>query len=893
MKLDDKWRKGFETFLTYWSSKIQDLESIEDKEIDEETKRIWLTNALMGQKEMDDAVRQAITTELTIAGMAGRSLHQVSWTNFYHIVLSTAKMLDTTKKVKATNQRQSHRAEQNRRNPTGRNDQRGRNPGRGNSFQAGKESTKTFTKYTGSTMEMEVNMIFSPTDWAKLTVEQKKKLAALKRKRNEARNSSNSSVSTVTFPASTVQVNATQVQPVSTPVSVAAAPGTNVRQLLSYNTSTDSPSAVSSVQPPSQLSFGGRTYSLNGCSLKYHISSQVISTRGSLIDGGANGGMSGSDVRIINQTTNFADVTGIADKSVPNLPICTVAGLIETHKGYIIGIFNQYAHHGQGKTVHSMNQMRHFGLKIDDTPRSLGHGKQCIQTPDGYIIPLSIRNGLPFMDMTPPTDNELDAYPHVMFTSDQTWDPQVLDDEYKASDLIIEDDDDVFAAYHADSLNDYGELVSYASHRHIVQPKQHDFHRLKPNFGFVPVDRIQKTLEHTSQYARMDTRLPLRKHFKTRFPAANVSRLNETVATDTFFSDIPAHDDGIYGHGGATMIQLFCGTTSLLTAGYPMKTGDEMAGTLEDFIRSFGAPNALFSDNAKNQIGKAVREILRMYAIKDFQCEPHHQHQNPAERRIQEVKKLGNHLMDRTNTPPHLWLLCLLYVIYLLNRLSTQSIDWKTPIEAATGQQPDVSALIAFRWFEPVYFKSPGLSDTGSQERTGRIVGIAEHQGDALTFLVLDDITAQVVARSELRSALDSANPNLRAENPAPQANFHADGGEALNPAKPIMSSSDVAGLKICPSDLKLPKFLPDELMGITFLRELDDGQTYRAKVARKIMDKDEDNHGQIKFLIEIGEGKFDEILTYNELSDIIEEQQECELKSPDGIFTFLEVKDH
>ena len=97
MKLDDKWRKGFETFLTHWSNKVQELETIEDKVVDNDTKQIWLTNTLLGQKDMDNAVRQAITTELTMAGMAGTTTTQVSWSNFYHIVLSTAKMLDISK----------------------------------------------------------------------------------------------------------------------------------------------------------------------------------------------------------------------------------------------------------------------------------------------------------------------------------------------------------------------------------------------------------------------------------------------------------------------------------------------------------------------------------------------------------------------------------------------------------------------------------------------------------------------------------------------------------------------------------------------------------------------------------------------------------------------------
>ena len=96
------------------------------------------------------------------------------------------------------------------------------------------------------------------------------------------------------------------------------------------------------------------------------------------------------------------------------------------------------------------------------------------------------------------------------------------------------------------------------------------------------------------------------------------------------------------------MVQLYCGKSSQLTAVYRMKSDHEMYHTLEDFIRQYGAPKALFSDNAEAQIGKAVQNILRMYHIKDFQCEPHHQHQNYAERRIQEV----NELMDMPNTPP-------------------------------------------------------------------------------------------------------------------------------------------------------------------------------------------------------------------------------------------------
>ena len=155
----------------------------------------------------------------------------------------------------------------------------------------------------------------------------------------------------------------------------------------------------------------------------------------------------------------------------------------------------------------------------------------------------------------------------------------------------------------------------------------------------------------TTQWYRMSQRYPMRKHFKSTFPAANVNRLHDKVATDTLFSDTPAHDDGVPGHGGATMVQVFVGVETRLTEAYPMTSESQMSQTLQDFIRQHGAPDLLMSDNANTQIGKKVAEILRNYHIADHQSEPHYQNQNPAERRIQDIKKTTNAIMDRTGTP--------------------------------------------------------------------------------------------------------------------------------------------------------------------------------------------------------------------------------------------------
>jgi hypothetical protein len=81
MKNDDKWRKPFATFLNLWCSHVQELVSIEDKSVDDETKRIWLINTLQSHKEMNSAVCQAITTELTLSGING-NVSILPWDNF-------------------------------------------------------------------------------------------------------------------------------------------------------------------------------------------------------------------------------------------------------------------------------------------------------------------------------------------------------------------------------------------------------------------------------------------------------------------------------------------------------------------------------------------------------------------------------------------------------------------------------------------------------------------------------------------------------------------------------------------------------------------------------------------------------------------------------------------
>jgi len=78
---------------------------------------------------------------------------------------------------------------------------------------------------------------------------------------------------------------------------------------------------------------------------------------GSLVDRGANGGIAGDDVRIIEKSDWTVDVRGIDNHQIVDIPIVTAGGVVKTQHGPAIVILHQYAYTGQGKTIHSSAQL--------------------------------------------------------------------------------------------------------------------------------------------------------------------------------------------------------------------------------------------------------------------------------------------------------------------------------------------------------------------------------------------------------------------------------------------------------------------------------------------------------------------------------------------------------
>ena len=101
---------------------------------------------------------------------------------------------------------------------------------------------------------------------------------------------------------------------------------------------------------------------------------------------------------------------------------------------------------------------------------------------------------------------------------------------------------------------------------------------------------------------------------------------------------------------------------------------------------------------------------------------------------------------------PVRWLLLLLLLLlYVTNHLATERLGWRTPFEWITGRTGDLTALLAFIFFEPVYYRTFD-NPQDEEEKLGRFVGIAESVGHALTFKILTE-DLQVISRSLVRKA--------------------------------------------------------------------------------------------------------------------------------------------
>ena len=412
-----------------------------------------------------------------------------------------------------------------------------------------------------------------------------------------------------------------------------------------------------------------------------------------------------------------------------------------------------------------------------------------------------------------------------------------------------------------------------------IEPKTPDYEELRPYFLGQPKNIVQKTMENTTRWGRTEASNSqhLTKTHKSPFPAFNVRRRNEAVATDLVYSDTPAVDSG------AKHAQIFVGRDTLVIDFIGMKSDSEFIGALQDVIRKRGAMDKLISDSARAELSLQVLDALRALMIENWQSEPYFQWQNFAERRWKEVLRLINWIMNTKGCPADTWLLAGQFVRDVLNLSYNESIKG-VPLQKLTGQTQDTSILLLYQFWDPVYiqrYTEPGVKGFPSKpdEIKGRFVGFSHDVGHHFTFKVLTDDTRKIIHRSVLRKA--DTGRNLRID---------------VDPDDPNMKQFVHSKRPTTDGEQRLPtagKLDPEECIGRSVLMPVQkDGTRPRATVMERVDEHKKNlatNPDYIRYRVKVGNNEdWEEVVAYNELMDVVQSN-----KLDDGAWTFKSVIGH
>ena len=320
----------------------------------------------------------------------------------------------------------------------------------------------------------------------------------------------------------------------------------------------------------------------------------------------------------------------------------------------------------------------------------------------------------------------------------------------------------------------------------------------------------------------------------------------------------------------------------------------------------------LLSNSAKTEIPNKVMDFLRAYHISNWHSDPYHQNQNAAEWRYRTIKSWTNTAMNRSGAPANCWLLCLIYVCYLPNHIACTALDGEVPLFTLTYITPDISIILLLTFYQPVFYATYDQHfPSESEERAGYWVGFGRHCRDAMTHKILDHDTQRIIYRSAVRPKKCST-PNHRLAPHGGEVSVSSDPSEdKISSASPLGSPEcSPPKQKLCtvfirsrdeenPSGSKsMPTFDPSDLICRPFLLPPEEnGERHRAEVSRQVVEIIDQDNGQrvenINFILDIGNGKVEELISYNQLLEHLENAHDHDMGMDQELYRFRAIIGH
>ena len=254
----------------------------------------------------------------------------------------------------------------------------------------------------------------------------------------------------------------------------------------------------------------------------------------------------------------------------------------------------------------------------------------------------------------------------------------------------------------------------------------------KKTLGHCTEEVARKTIKNTTQYfakpVAAETRAYPMQHRQRRLFPLHLKRLQGRTCGDTFFSSLRS----IRGY---TCVQLFVALYADYIWVKMLRRESQVPGAYQDFVRDVGTPNELLTDNSKVQSGEKFKKINRDNLTQHNFSTPHCQNQNPAERKIQDVKHRGILVLFLSKAPLVFWCYAIYFVVECLNHTSKPKLDGLTPVGVLNNNTPDIS-VFRFQFWAPIEYLDPHAKFPACKWKPGRFVGIARNHGDPLTYRI-------------------------------------------------------------------------------------------------------------------------------------------------------------
>ena len=98
--------------------------------------------------------------------------------------------------------------------------------------------------------------------------------------------------------------------------------------------------------------------------------------------------------------------------------------------------------------------------------------------------------------------------------------------------------------------------------------------------------------------------------------------------------------------------------------------------------------------------------------------------------------------MNRSGAPANCWLLCMIYVCYVLNHIACSALNGSIPLLVLYGIAQDISIMLLYTFYQPVLYATHDQHfPSKSEEGPAYWVGSGEHCRDAMTHKIFDNKT--------------------------------------------------------------------------------------------------------------------------------------------------------